>query len=857
WCGPIRSVCFSPDGKVLATCAGLGTICLWDAHRWEPLRKFEADGIAADSSSKENPIAWAPNGAAIARVNDKQQFIEIADSQSGGVLRILSAPAQGITTLGWSPDGRLVVAGTTDGRIYSWNLTSDSNEPLTTLSAHTGRLNALAWMPQDQSLITAGDDGKIGIWEPRSGTRIRNIEGYPAPITCLSFSPEGNVLAAGSENGIIRLWDTAGGWASTLLRGEPNDVEAREAVFTAVACSPDGGILASGDSGGKIRIWDPKIRRPIRSFSANCGPISSLAWSPDGRVLLCGGADGTIRVWDAKSGFHEHVVLLPLWGSVGPGIAINAVGDYRGPPGIEDHLIYAVRTAESRQTLKPADFQSQYGWVNEPWQVGLYKPGAETIERIYVNAVSEGPYDGKTWDTAFNDLQDALSIAQPNTDIWVAAGTYTPDRGTGARTASFHMKGGVRLLGGFAGTETSSYQRDPHENETILSGDLKGDDGPDFAKNDENSHHVVTAIRTNLDTVLDGFTITGGNANGPGEFRYDEGGGIYNNEGGMTLIGCTLKFNTSTRPGGGMYHSSPGRHLSLTTCSFRNNRARVEQGHDWGGGIYIGGAKGEMKNCILEHNVAGAGGGAFLSRTSDFILRDCTFIDNRAMRSGGGLRGYTENNYALINCRFLRNSDWFHSGGVFNGVESKVTLVNCIFVGNSSRHGAGGMLNTRGRYAPSPAVLTNCTFVANSSGGAIGGFASSEDNSSMLNNCILWFNTGRDSSLELAQVQGERTDISNCCVQGWTGKLGGTGNFADNPMFIDPNGPDGKIGTIDDDMRLSHGSPCINVGDNSSLPPDTLDLDSDGDSNEPIPFDIDGKPRIKGGIVDIGAYESG
>ncbi|UCC97632.1 MAG: protein kinase, partial [Phycisphaerales bacterium] len=688
WCGPIRSACFSPDGRVLAACAGPGTICLWDTHRWEPLRKFEADGITADSSSTDSPIAWAPNGAAIARVNGKQQSVEIADSQSGSVLRILSAPAHGITALGWSPDGRLVVAGTMDGRVYSWDLMLDSNEPLATMSAHTGSLNALAWMSQDQNLITAGDDGKINIWEPRSRVQIRSIEGYPAPITCLALSPDDKTLAAGSENGIIRLWDAAGGWTSRLLRGEPNDVEARESKFTAVAWSPDGTLLSSGDSVGNIRIWDPNSRRSTRSFAANCGPISSLVWSPDDRVLLCGGADGTIRVWDAKSDFHEHVVLLPLWGSVGPGIAVNAAGDYRGPPGIEDHLINVVRTAESRQTLKSADFQSQYGWVNEPWQVGLYKPGAEIIERIYVNAASEGPYDGKTWQTAFSDLQDALTIAQPNTEIWVAAGTYTPDRGTGARTASFHLKNGVRLLGGFAGTETSSYQRDPKTCETILSGDLKGDDGPDFAKNDENSYHVVIAVRTNSDTVLDGFTITGGNADGPGEQRYNEGGGVYTTDGGMTLISCTLRFNAATRPGGGLYHSSNQSNLSLTACIFSNNRAVIQNGHGWGGGIYIGGAKGAMNDCTLERNVAGDGGGAFLSRTSNFVLRNCTFVDNRAISSGGGLRGYTENNYALVNCRFVRNSDWFHGGGVFNGGESKATLVNCIFVGNSSRHGA-------------------------------------------------------------------------------------------------------------------------------------------------------------------------
>ena len=74
-------------------------------------------------------------------------------------------------------------------------------------------------------------------------------------------------------------------------------------------------------------------------------------------------------------------------------------------------------------------------------------------------------------------------------------------------------------------------------------------------------------------------------------------------------------------------------------------------------------------------------------------------------------------------------------------------------------------------------------------------------------------------------------------------------------MFINPNGPDGKPGTEDDDLRLKPGSPCIDKGDANALPADSEDLDSDGDTTEPIPLDLAGKPRISGAGVDMGAYE--
>ena len=205
----------------------------------------------------------------------------------------------------------------------------------------------------------------------------------------------------------------------------------------------------------------------------------------------------------------------------------------------------------------------------------------------------------------------------------------------------------MRILGGFTGTETSSHQRDPNKNITILSGDLKGNDGPDFANNDENSYHVVTASQTYPDTVLDGFIVTGGNADGLIGFSHHDGGGIFSTADGLTLINCTFRFNSAGEHGGGMHHKSNRSNLSLTNCIFSNNRSISQRGHGWGGGVCINGAKGTMNNCTFDGNVANAGGGALLSKTTDFVLQNCTFIGNRAAKNrGGGLRGYTENTYS-------------------------------------------------------------------------------------------------------------------------------------------------------------------------------------------------------------------
>ena len=128
---------------------------------------------------------------------------------------------------------------------------------------------------------------------------------------------------------------------------------------------------------------------------------------------------------------------------------------------------------------------------------------------IYIDNSATGAGDGTSWEDAYTDLQDGLTLSVTGDEIWVAAGTYTPHLSD--RSVSFQMVDGVNMYGGFAGSETAVDQRVAMANTTVLSGDLNGDD-VGFTNNDENSQTVVTGA----DATLDRFTITGGNANGSG-----------------------------------------------------------------------------------------------------------------------------------------------------------------------------------------------------------------------------------------------------------------------------------------------------------------------------------------------------
>ena len=231
------------------------------------------------------------------------------------------------------------------------------------------------------------------------------------------------------------------------------------------------------------------------------------------------------------------------------------------------------------------------------------------------------------------------------TEIWVAAGTYRPAGLGGDRGATFQLLNGVAVYGGFAGGEILLSQRDPQANETILSGDLNGNDTPvaDPANlpseptRAENSFHVVTGSGTDSSAVLDGFAISAGKVDGSAP--NNQGGGMINVNGNPTLVNCRFTRNSAALRGGGMY--SLNGSYSLANCIFSENNAT------FGGGLSnnnIGnGAPTLIGVWFIENSAIGAGG--MDNGFSDASLRNCTFLRNSAAQDAGGM-----SNVAAIFC---------------------------------------------------------------------------------------------------------------------------------------------------------------------------------------------------------------
>jgi predicted outer membrane repeat protein len=455
---------------------------------------------------------------------------------------------------------------------------------------------------------------------------------------------------------------------------------------------------------------------------------------------------------------------------------------------------------------------------------------AQTV--ITVDADAPGPaHDGLTWTTAYTTVQNALDLANANDgtdyEIWVAEGTYYPDAG-GAHVdnevgESFRLNyNNVQLYGGFAATETLRTQRDWTAHPTILSGDIDQDDT--LANNawhvlylDGWSNEAITTA-----TVIDGFTVTGGNA-AEVESLDGYGGGLYcdGSDGGEcspTLTNLIFSRNLARQDGGGMYNdgsydgdSSP----TLTNVLFRDNAVQSAGGGMANDGSEDGDSSPTLTDVVFQGNLADVGGGMAnngYEGESSPTLTNVTFRGNLAVTGGG-----------------------MFNEGVYGG--SSPALINVLFHGNMADAG-GGMANIGAEGESSPALI-NVTFSGNTAveyGGGIYSTAATGVSNSTLENCVLWGNTATISGTQLYNEDGAIATIRYSTVQGG---YAGAGNLDADPRFVAPITAS-SAPTTTGDYRLQAGSPAIDAGNTLSVT---------------VATDLDGKPRIVDGEVDMGAYE--
>jgi uncharacterized caspase-like protein/uncharacterized protein YgiM (DUF1202 family) len=175
-----------------------------------------------------------------------------------------------------------------------------ASPPARTLSGHQGEIFGLAFDPANQILASGSGDHSIRLWDVQTGRLQTIFKGHTAPVRTLAFSPKGNFLASGASDKTTRIWNLQTGKEAASFGSVFGNIRA-------VAFSPNGEILASTGDGGSLRLLDWKAKKELKAMKSGFGIIYTVAFSPSGSVLATGSSDTHVHIWDPSSGQRQTV----------------------------------------------------------------------------------------------------------------------------------------------------------------------------------------------------------------------------------------------------------------------------------------------------------------------------------------------------------------------------------------------------------------------------------------------------------------------------------------------------------------------------------------------------------------------
>ena len=688
----------------------------------------------------------------------------------------------------WSPPCPLVLDQNDTRRAmlaeghYSLDLAADD----------AGRFVA-AWCERDDTIL--GGPGYYAIWHAVSASG--GAEWNSAPLT-----GSGNPLPDGHDYHPAIATDDAGRWMITWLH---HDMP----TTNKTVC-----YVLGAEPGCESVAPDVTARSPAPDATVNAGQVnidvtfSEVVTGVDASDLVLGGSawGGFWARQDEPVHLGDDRWQFPVWGLGDGTLTVSLAPDAGDITDLAGNDLAAMS-----------------------WEYTVTVPP----RTLRVDHAATGAGTGLTWADAFTDLQSALDLMRSGDSIWVASGTYTPSKRTDAgdpRSATFVVPSGVSLIGGFAGTETTTGQRVAGTGPVVLSGDLgtAGDSA-------DNAYHVVS-IDGVTGVTVDGFTIRDGHA---------DGSEIY---------------------GGGMTAWNLDSSNSILNCRFEGNYAA-----NAGAGLHIWAAAPQVIDCVFVANTAGNGGGGLtaIGSASPVIIR-CTFVRNTALSDplygagGGAIAMDASSSTDILDCVFSGNTAEGDGGAIWLDEASRsraqTNVINCLFTGNSAGGNGGGLI-----CITSSLTVSGCTFAANAAGAEGGAVFLKQPNAAALVNCIFVGNAQHAVAEEQADhdvtishclfhgnAEGDLLDEGTTTVTGAAAlnALGdGSNNLSGDPRSVrDPDpGPDEEWGSDDDDygdLRLREESPGIDTGDSDAVPPGVI-------------TDLAQAPRLQGDAVDIGAYEGG
>ncbi|MEG4404124.1 nSTAND1 domain-containing NTPase [Microcoleus sp. MON2_D5] len=163
-----------------------------------------------------------------------------------------------------------------------------------TLGGHANSVNAVSFSPNGKLLATGSFDNTVKLWDTSTGKEIKTLTGHTNSVNAVSFSPNGKLLATGSRDNTVKLWDTTTGKQIKTLTGHTDRV-------WAVSFSPNGKLLATGSFDKTVKLWDTTTGKQIKTLPGHKNPLLAVSFSPNGKLLATGSSDKTVKLWDTTT----------------------------------------------------------------------------------------------------------------------------------------------------------------------------------------------------------------------------------------------------------------------------------------------------------------------------------------------------------------------------------------------------------------------------------------------------------------------------------------------------------------------------------------------------------------------------
>jgi WD40 repeat protein len=350
--GPILAVGISPDDQTVVLASADRTVHCYDTRLRKPvqpsLRLSEALTGAVFSPNAMLLLTTGTDGSVRLRQLNHPACGSLFDGDTRDVYRVAL-----------SPDGKTALTMRqnkepwTPGKVQLWDLAT--RQPVGRPLQQSWAIRAIAFSPDGRQVVTGASDGLAGLWEVRTG-RLKGLFRGHTPmktVQTVAFSPDGKVVLTASLDRTVRLWDPATLRPLMLPLPHPKYV-------LAAAFSPDGGLVATGCFDHKAYLWDAHTGRPVTAPLPHQGPVQAVAFSPDGKTLLTGSWDTTARLWNARTGQplgpplkHDHEVRAVAYSPDGQTVLTGSfdhtarlwdvrTGQPLGPPLDHDNEVRAV-----------------------------------------------------------------------------------------------------------------------------------------------------------------------------------------------------------------------------------------------------------------------------------------------------------------------------------------------------------------------------------------------------------------------------------------------------------------------------------------------------------------------------------